>query len=566
MSAEVKLFSSAASGMTLDWLSASIEKKPVVLNDCRELVLVPGGISEKIRNLTEERPDICWQYVGSSVLAHYHFNVAAVDRDAARAVPQKKNATLPVFYAQIHHSFSPVEFAVQPKPFTKARLALTAQLNDVYSDDFEPFKEEEIFEGVPCAVKDSRDGKWYRARLVSGRPGVHNDVFVVFVDWGDERCVSGSNIRPLRKEFGRLPPLALICRMRGIMLDDLFTKKVEEFQKLIASINGLVRVELTSTAEPYLVNLYHPTIAGWNLGTSFYPRPMNEQQIAKEERIARQGKEPDPDDENYNKYDVCYSDDDEDEPVVRRLPAHLLRFERLPKPIAQPGEELRIAHVENARLIYVHTADHLAWLTRSEKEMAERWESMDRFPDRALIADNACALKTTDGAVVRAMIVKGTSQSVTVRAVDHGWKVVIKREQCRNYLRALPREFGPHLMVWLLRLPDSCDNHPHVGETAILRELLPRGQKIAFELARRSHGPPFKASLFVGDDKRNVLDLMEERKKELRVVHPCKEIVKYSQRQVELLRATNGADDYDEELFCPPAFAKGRALYCNHST
>lgn len=81
--------------------------------------------------------------------------------------------------------------------------------------------------------------------------------------------------------------------------------------------------------------------------------------------------------------------------------------------------------------------------------MTDRWGTMDEFPERALLADNACALKTADGGVVRAMIAKVTAQFVFVRAVDHGWKIVIKRKEYRPYLRALPREFGPQPMVCL---------------------------------------------------------------------------------------------------------------------
>lgn len=52
----------------------------------------------------------------------------------------------------------------------------------------------------------------------------------------------------------------------GVSLVDLETDKLEKFEALLQSLNFLVRVELTSTEEPFLVNIFHPTVAGVNLG------------------------------------------------------------------------------------------------------------------------------------------------------------------------------------------------------------------------------------------------------------------------------------------------------------
>ncbi len=112
-----------------------------------------------------------------------------------------------------------------------------------------------------------------RARLLKYIPGAI-DVIVRYADVGIVQIVPYTNVRPLLAEFGRIPPLALACRIKGyqtasgiflipslgIDVNDLYTHKVTEFQDIVDSVNSLVRVELTNTHEPYLVNLYHPTV------------------------------------------------------------------------------------------------------------------------------------------------------------------------------------------------------------------------------------------------------------------------------------------------------------------
>ncbi|KAK6110333.1 Tudor domain family protein [Brugia pahangi] len=65
--------------------------------------------------------------------------------------------------------------------------------------------------GAPCAVLID-DWKWLRARISKFSKG--NDVIVDLVDIGNDNIVNIENIRPLLKVFGRLPPLALRCRMK----------------------------------------------------------------------------------------------------------------------------------------------------------------------------------------------------------------------------------------------------------------------------------------------------------------------------------------------------------------
>jgi hypothetical protein len=73
----------------------------------------------------------------------------------------------------------------------------------------------EIFPDVPCAALLGSD--WRRAAILAAPSSTHTDatVFVTLVDYGIENFVARRDVKPLRREFGRLPPLALRCRMKG---------------------------------------------------------------------------------------------------------------------------------------------------------------------------------------------------------------------------------------------------------------------------------------------------------------------------------------------------------------
>lgn len=68
--------------------------------------------------------------------------------------------------------------------------------------------------GAPCAVLVG-NLTWLRGRILKFSKG--NDVIVDLVDIGNDNIAKIENIRPLLKFFGRLPPLALRCRMKGIV-------------------------------------------------------------------------------------------------------------------------------------------------------------------------------------------------------------------------------------------------------------------------------------------------------------------------------------------------------------
>uniref|UniRef100_A0A183F5E5 Tudor domain-containing protein n=1 Tax=Heligmosomoides polygyrus TaxID=6339 RepID=A0A183F5E5_HELPZ len=73
-------------------------------------------------------------------------------------------------------------------------------------------------------------------------------VLVELIDSGTEVFTTPANLRPLLKKFGRIPPMALRCRVKG-SINDLNTEKIEAFRKIVVDCRGVVRVELLTTCE-----------------------------------------------------------------------------------------------------------------------------------------------------------------------------------------------------------------------------------------------------------------------------------------------------------------------------
>lgn len=68
--------------------------------------------------------------------------------------------------------------------------------------------------GAPCVVLVN-NSRWLRAKILKFSKG--NGVIIDLVDIGNDNIAKIENVRPLLKVFGRLPPLALRCRMKGII-------------------------------------------------------------------------------------------------------------------------------------------------------------------------------------------------------------------------------------------------------------------------------------------------------------------------------------------------------------
>ncbi|WKY06788.1 hypothetical protein Q1695_006739 [Nippostrongylus brasiliensis] len=276
----VRVIAKADPQSAMDWswnYSALPDASQIKWSESRDVVEVPGGAEWKIRKLEEEYPEYCWKYCGTFPLAQYHFKMASGDN--CRDVPR-----LPMFYATIPHHVSPFELSIQPKFLEKARRSLLLQMAEEYDQNItQNFTDSQMFTPVACACYVN--SKWCRGRI--NKLCGNSCVLVELVDYGTEVFVNPSELRPLLRKFGRMPPLALKCRLKDVYINDLNTSKVEEFHRIIEDCKGVVRVELLTASEPFLINIFHPTLEDENLGQMFYRAAENEgHEQAKQRRWA----------------------------------------------------------------------------------------------------------------------------------------------------------------------------------------------------------------------------------------------------------------------------------------
>ncbi|KAM3722146.1 Tudor domain-containing [Dirofilaria immitis] len=406
--------------------------------------------------------------------------------------------------------------------------------------------------GAPCAVLVG-NLEWFRAKILKFSKG--NGVIVDLVDIGNDNIAKIENIRPLLKVFGRLPPLALRCRMKGVNMNDLTVQKVNEFQKLIKSCGDVVRVELANVSSiPFLVNLYHPTLQDENLGKLFYCRKGRaEREAARERRwnrkLAKMNDEFSTD---------CTSEEDSEDDSP--LPSHILYLERLQKPITD--EPLYISHIENCRFIYLHSEYHKKTIEKLEKELFTKWSQLKIVPEKWLIPALACAYSDISTCnPCRVIIAEIADQMVQLRGADHGWKKNVSKSDCLSgSLRLLTREFSETPLMYLCCLPTSTRYHPHQSETDILRSILPVGTTVNIRRSPCKRSLPYKTNIFLENDE-SVIDLLERLRTEKRVIHPCFDLLPYKPSMYTKLYKLDRNYQEDLEVFRP--FARGHLEYAN---
>ncbi|CAG9532792.1 unnamed protein product [Cercopithifilaria johnstoni] len=530
-------------------------KEKMKWDECRDLVEVPEDPEWKLRYMAEVFPQYCWKYAEPQVIAYYHYNIATT----ASAPAGQSSATLPVFYAHLPNSFSPYDFSIQPKSLDRARERLYRQMQAVYSAENE--------------------------YMISN-----------LVDIGNDNFAKIENVRPLFKVFGRLPPLAVRCRMKGVDMNDLTVEKVNAFQNLIKSCGNIVRVELADVSSiPFLVNLYHPTVQGTNLGKLFYRyKDHAEHEAARERRWNKKLARMNDDFSN----DSTNEESSGDECLQ---PTHVLHLERLQKPITD--EPLYISHIENSRFIYLHSEYHKKTIEKLEKHLFIKWPELKIVPEKWLLPALACAYSDNFACnPCRVVIAEVGNQMVWLRSVDHGWKKNLPKMDCQSgNLRLLTREFSETPLVsstgsvasghvspkyivssnlssilgalmlvyssdayalseiYLCCLPNSMQYYPHRSETDILRSILPTGTTVNIRRFPCKRSLPYRVDIFLENE--SVIDILEHLKIEKRVLHPCLDLVPYKPSACAELYELDCNYQEDLEIFQP--FAKGRLEYAN---
>ncbi|CAK6963173.1 tudor domain-containing 6 [Scomber scombrus] len=111
--------------------------------------------------------------------------------------------------------------------------------------------------GFPCAARGS-DGIWYRSVLQQVLPG-KKVVEVLNVDYGTKQFVQVKDVRPLAKEFFRMPVVTYICSLHGILDKGVgwTTTQIDYLRTLLLRKTVIAKFEYQSISEGvHYVTLY----------------------------------------------------------------------------------------------------------------------------------------------------------------------------------------------------------------------------------------------------------------------------------------------------------------------
>ncbi|KAK5966981.1 hypothetical protein GCK32_003232 [Trichostrongylus colubriformis] len=408
----------------------------------------------------------------------------------------------------------------------------------------------EIF--VPVACTCLVRGEWCRAKI--SKLNGNSSVLVELVDYGTEVFSNLSNVRPLLLKFGRIPPMALKCRVKDVYINDLNAKKVEEFRRIIDECNRLVRVELLTATEPYFINIFHPTLKDENIGKLFYtPVEDENHDLAKERRwldhIRRQNSE----DDDY--FETNEESDYEVDYGVEHL--YIRRFPRSPKPSHVGTDELFVGHIENSRLIYLQ----LGWMITRRKEIensiAEQWCRLPKLPSKWLNMNTACAAHL-GGSFYRASITRILADSIQMLLIDDGRHVFV--DKLMADLRVLPSTdlYVEPPMVMVTSLDIDSEPFPHPSCTVLLRKILPAGTQVQFLPDKRHKRSPPRGKLFVVESSLDVERHLCQRLRETGVQLQCRELVPFQSDNPWLKYRSAPDTKFIHRLQCPSVLLRGK--------
>uniref|UniRef100_A0A915IUD4 Tudor domain-containing protein n=1 Tax=Romanomermis culicivorax TaxID=13658 RepID=A0A915IUD4_ROMCU len=241
---------------TITWENVQVED--AVILPCTKVVMIGGGLADNARVMEEKYPNKCWRYQDSQSQLLTRNLKANDDRtlkqnDNGDGDGKGKTKNDGGFVGVASFIVSPVEFYLQPSFVLNKINRLLLEMCEFYKDDMEPVPHDELYEGMPCAARFQDDKQWYRAVVV--KAGL-NDARIVFVDWGNSQFEPLFGIKPLTKEFGRLPPLTLRCRIDGARERTMFQKVIDQFQSEMETLQRVVLCIPTSIDELGSMNVH----------------------------------------------------------------------------------------------------------------------------------------------------------------------------------------------------------------------------------------------------------------------------------------------------------------------
>ncbi|XP_043597513.1 maternal protein tudor-like isoform X1 [Bombus pyrosoma] len=108
----------------------------------------------------------------------------------------------------------------------------------IYQNGGGLLEKSDIVQGTYCIAQYSKDLKWYRAVIKFIK---ENSATVQFIDYGNMETVTFDKMKPIKKEFLKLPIQAIHCKLFGVKDDNFKSNNIKAFENLV--INKAVEAE-----------------------------------------------------------------------------------------------------------------------------------------------------------------------------------------------------------------------------------------------------------------------------------------------------------------------------------
>ncbi|KAM9354820.1 tudor domain-containing 6-like [Pholidichthys leucotaenia] len=143
--------------------------------------------------------------------------------------------------------------------FSKPINILSEQIDRYYKENLDFGEEQPQTCGDPCAAK-GEDGRWYRSLIKQNIRSRDDVVEVLHVDEGKVEGVPAGDIKPLFREFMRMPVVTYHCSLNGLKEDDRqwTAEETNYLKSLLLNQTMVASFDKRITQDVYFVTLYTP--------------------------------------------------------------------------------------------------------------------------------------------------------------------------------------------------------------------------------------------------------------------------------------------------------------------
>lgn len=157
------------------------------------------------------------------------------------AIPHQIIATRDIKSSEVVVINSLCDFFIQLNSDYNALETMMENIASIYENGGGLLKKSDMLHGTYCIAQYSKDLRWYRAVIkFTGE----DNATVQFIDYGNIETVQNDKIKPIQKEFLKLPIQAIHCKLFGVKDDNLNSNKIKAFENLV--INKTIETEFIS--------------------------------------------------------------------------------------------------------------------------------------------------------------------------------------------------------------------------------------------------------------------------------------------------------------------------------